>query len=128
MNDQYGHLAGDEYLKFISGFLRTVFRRTTDIYARYGGEEFIVLMQEPVNHAVTRAETVRSLVEKGSLLFEGNTIQTTISAGVAVMIPSKETGPEKLISRADAMLYQSKENGRNRVTEWLTLTPGVTLD
>lgn len=116
INDRYGHLAGDDYLKLFSSALQKIFRRTTDICARYGGEEFIVLMQEPADNAMKRAESLRRHIEETALRFDGKAIRTTISGGVASMIPSKKVPAEKLISLADAMLYRSKEQGRNRMT------------
>lgn len=118
VNDQHGHLAGDEYLKEISGLFKKVFRRETDITARYGGEEFIVLMSgESLEKACTLAETIRSATEKFFLEYQGRTIQNTISLGVATMIPHKTDKMEFLISRADKALYQSKTRGRNKVTQ-----------
>ncbi|MCP4023013.1 MAG: diguanylate cyclase, partial [Desulfobacteraceae bacterium] len=65
VNDQYGHLAGDEFLKRIAGILLKVFKRETDIVARYGGEEFVILMQEEsIDNAIELAQKFRLLVQK----------------------------------------------------------------
>ena len=118
VNDQYGHPAGDAYLKHIGGIILQVFRRTTDLSARYGGEEFIVLLPESLETAAKRAERFRAAVEQTYILHHGEKIQRTISAGVATMVPGRTDHSKILISRADSALYQSKENHRNKVTVW----------
>ncbi len=117
INDQYGHLAGDEYLREVAQLLKRVFRRKTDVTARYGGEEFVVLMpNEFSENACKLAESIRLMTEVFHMEFKGQTIQATISLGVATQIPNKDEKMEYLISKADKALYQSKEDGRNRVT------------
>ncbi len=116
-NDQHGHLAGDEYLKASARMLKNVFKRKTDIVARYGGEEFIVLMpDESGENAVELADKIRSKLERYQLEYDGQVVQTTLSLGVAGCIPAEGQDPNYLISRADTALYQSKADGRNRVT------------
>jgi len=116
INDQYGHIAGDEYLKMISGFLEQIFRRKTDIVARYGGEEFVILMPEiTIETAKNQAEKVREFFELNSLEFEGQTIHTTISVGLANIVPEPDMEKELLLSKADSALYMAKSQGRNQV-------------
>ncbi|WP_457552910.1 GGDEF domain-containing protein [Desulfobacula sp.] len=118
INDQYGHLAGDKYLKAIANLLKDVFKRQTDITARYGGDEFIVLMSNTSLEDVTRlAEMVRLKSEKLHLEYEGQTIQASMSLGSATCIPDKNDKCNSLILKADKALYQSKESGRNKVIE-----------
>jgi len=117
INDQYGHQAGDEYLKALAGLFKTVFKRKTDITARYGGEEFVVLMpDEPLENAFELAETLRLKSEQLNLEYGDQTIRTTMSLGVATCVPGQNDKSRSLISRADKALYQSKANGRNMVT------------
>jgi diguanylate cyclase (GGDEF)-like protein len=116
VNDQYGHIAGDEYLKMTTSFLQQVFRRDTDIVARYGGEEFVILMpEETIEAARNQAEKVRQLVEFNPLEFGGHSILTTISIGLANMVPEPDLEKELLLSKADKALYMAKTKGRNRV-------------
>ncbi len=117
INDQFGHLAGDEYLKDVSRLFKQIFKRKIDIIARYGGEEFIVLMPgESDLNANEMAENIRKKLEIYMLEHEGRTIQATMSLGVASCTPQKDQEPQELISKADGALYQSKSDGRNRIS------------
>ncbi len=116
VNDAHGHLAGDEYLRTIAHHLSRTFRRQNDIVARYGGEEFVALLSgvRP-GMARHRAENFRAAMAKITLNFESHTIRTTVSLGVAEIIPTADMEKESLLARADAMLYEAKASGRNRV-------------
>ncbi|MBU1193682.1 MAG: diguanylate cyclase [Proteobacteria bacterium] len=117
VNDQYGHLAGDDYLKAAGQLLRQVFKREIDIIARYGGEEFIVLMPgETQENVFLLALKAQKAFEAYSLEYEGQMIKTTLSLGTATCVPDQDSESQALIARADNALYKSKENGRNRVT------------
>ena len=116
VNDDYGHLAGDEYLRTIAHHLARTFRRQNDIVARYGGEEFVVLLTGVRSGmARDRAEVFRSTMAQTSLTFEPHTIRATVSLGVAEGIPTADLEKESLLAKADAMLYEAKASGRNRV-------------
>lgn len=116
INDQYGHLVGDQYLKATAVTIKTVFKRETDITARYGGDEFIALIpNKPLENVLMMAERVRSMIAELHLEYEGQSFQTTISAGAAICIPNKNDTPQSLILKADRALYQSKKSGRNKV-------------
>ncbi|MCF6246871.1 MAG: GGDEF domain-containing protein [Desulfobacula sp.] len=117
INDQYGHQAGDEYLKEMTSLLKQNFKRKTDIVARYGGEEFIILILNEKNEITIRlAEKLRSAVQNFCLTHNGQSIQTTLSLGLTTDIPGKGDKMDVLISKADKALYESKSNGRNKVT------------
>lgn len=110
INDDFGHEAGDNVLKSVAKALSTVCRNT-DIFARFGGEEFVVLCSE------TSVRGAARLAEK--LLLEIQQIQgpyrsVTASFGVA-SLNAFGTGGDTLLQRADAALYQAKNEGRNRV-------------
>ncbi|WP_319524639.1 GGDEF domain-containing protein [uncultured Desulfosarcina sp.] len=114
INDQYGHQAGDEFLKLTAILLRTVFKRDTDLVARYGGEEFIVLMTDiDPDTAYGLAEEMRRRMAEVLMPYKGHNISATMSIGVAGNTSANETR-ESLISRADNALYQAKRKGRNR--------------
>ena len=110
-NDTFGHQAGDEVLIGIAICISDSVRRAADCAARYGGEEFAVLLPglTPAD-AFTVAETIRLKVEQWC----GETAATTVSIGVASLIPDANTEWSAIIHAADKALYAAKENGRNR--------------
>lgn len=115
INDRYGHQAGDAFLVMMAGILRK-FSRQYDIVCRYGGEEFIIILPETdLADALFVAEKMREQVQQASIVFNGSTISTTISAGAAQMFPGKKESSDDIIYRADKALYKAKETGRNRV-------------
>jgi len=118
-NDRYGHLAGDECLQRVAIALRDAVSRPGDCVARYGGEEFVAML------AATDAAGARAVAEHMRAAVEGLRIDhassptashTTLSLGVATMIPTEATAPETLLAAADEALYDSKNGGRNRVS------------
>jgi diguanylate cyclase (GGDEF)-like protein len=115
VNDTYGHLAGDEVLRSVSGTLLRRFRKT-DMVARYGGEEFCVFLLTPnEDKAFEIAEECRRQVENLTIVFEDKPLCVTISVGIADFPSDGEQTLTALIARADAALYEAKSSGRNRV-------------
>jgi len=116
-NDQYGHVAGDECLKEIGKLLRQKVRRSTDLAARYGGEEFVVLLQDiEIEKLMECAEEIRRGIEDLKIAHESSMFKVvTVSIGVAYLIPKAEMNGSQLIERADQMLYEAKNAGRNQV-------------
>lgn len=116
VNDTYGHLAGDAYLKKIAQVLFGIFQRDTDFIARYGGEEFVILL---LNHerkeAIELAEKVRADVENMTLFYYTHQISTTISLGISTCVPRTDQNRDTLLEEADKALYQAKNSGRNQV-------------
>ncbi len=121
VNDSYGHQSGDEVLKTFSGIV-TETLRAGDIVARYGGEEFIVLLPETtVQDAALIAERLREKIAETVIDVDKFSIRITASFGVGECVGDKndlpiETLMSKCFSRADQVLYESKNRGRNRVT------------
>jgi len=116
VNDDFGHQAGDEYLKSFAHTLNQVFQRQTDIAARYGGEEFVVLIPNASpGTALALAQRFKRQIGATRLFFEGQMIQATVSIGVSELVPDRDQNNTTLVSRADAMLYEAKNKGRNRV-------------
>ncbi len=113
-NDTYGHQVGDCVLCGLAGDLLGQ-ARPNDLVSRYGGEEFaLVLPETNLAAACDRAEQLRQAVEAARYRDGGAELQVTISVGVALLTAGDD--PAGLIRRADAALYASKENGRNRVS------------
>ncbi len=117
VNDRYGHPAGDHVLRLIADLLRDCVR-ATDLPARYGGEEFVVLLPETSDLLVSQiAERLRAQIAGLAVPNGSEVLRVTVSLGVASL--SQETPDfSKLISHADQALYQSKRDGRNRITVW----------
>ena len=115
VNDTYGHKCGDLVLQSLAKFLQENTRRS-DIVCRFGGEEFVILMPDAaVEDAYERAERFRNNFALQVVEHEGKQVKSTFSAGVASFPVHANVG-ETLLSMADLALYQSKANGRNRVT------------
>lgn len=117
INDEYGHLEGDEAIRHVARCMRAKLR-STDLLARYGGEEFVVILPEtrPAEAAAV-AETIRrSIVDTALALGHDRSLRITISVGVAGHDPlPDEIGLEELLKQADSALYAAKQSGRNRV-------------
>jgi diguanylate cyclase (GGDEF)-like protein len=113
INDNLGHLVGDEVLRQLGGCLKGVLR-LDDVAARYGGEEFAVVMPHTsLVDAATVAERLR-LSPRALAVGSQGAHAITVSLGVAQWRPDE--GTDELVARADAALYASKHGGRDRVT------------
>ncbi len=113
LNDEFGHLLGDEVLRQVSSLFHQQVRKM-DVVCRYGGEEFAILFtQTNVQHAVGVAEKLRRLVEAWQ--FPGVPRTVTISAGVAAF-PEHGGTRDEIVRAADQALYAAKQSGRNRVS------------
>jgi diguanylate cyclase (GGDEF)-like protein len=112
LNDEFGHVLGDEVLRQASSLFHQQLRKI-DVVCRYGGEEFgILLTQTNADHAMKIAEKLRQMV--ASWQFPGVPRTVTISAGTAAF-PEHGTTRDELVRAADAALYAAKQAGRNRV-------------
>jgi len=112
LNDEFGHLLGDEVLRQVSSLFHQQLRKI-DVVCRYGGEEFAILLtQTNEQQAVTIAEKLRRLVSEWQ--FPGVPRRVTISAGVAAF-PTHGKTRDEMVRAADSGLYSAKQTGRNRV-------------
>ncbi len=119
VNDQHGHAAGDEVLAAVARRLEGLLPRDTDWLARVGGEEFAaVLPQTQLRGAMKVAESIRAGVEAQPMATQVGLVPIKVSLGVSgtQRLTSHEASVEELLRRADACLYRSKRDGRNRVT------------
>lgn len=117
INDTYGHQAGDTVLSSIGNILSETLRKV-DIPARYGGDEFAVILPN-TNKAgsIAVAEKIRSRLKRISLRPDSREIQVTFSIGIATY-PQCAASKELLIEKSDRALYESKNQGKNKITHY----------
>jgi diguanylate cyclase (GGDEF)-like protein len=125
VNDTVGHGGGDEVLREVANRIKAELR-LSDALARFGGEEFVVLLIDAnLESAAFVAERIRaSVANKLITLSPELQLSVTVSVGVATLNPGEAEGDPAVVARdwiahADAMLYQAKESGRNRVVSYL---------
>lgn len=114
-NDKYGHEAGDKVLREIGALLQCSLRGG-DIACRYGGEELtVILTGSTLEHALPRLDSIRQMIMDLSLHYRGQELpEVTVSIGTSEARPN-EAEAATILRRADAALYQAKQQGRNRV-------------
>ncbi|WP_133127645.1 diguanylate cyclase [Legionella nagasakiensis] len=115
LNDEYGHEAGDEALKFVGSHLQQAIR-AGDIVCRLGGDEFvIILIDARLNDARQRIEQLCEQIKNSQLHLQGHLLpQITLSAGIAEA-PTHADKAEGLMSAADEALYAAKKSGKDTV-------------
>ena len=117
INDRFGHHAGDEVLRQFAGVL-TSDMRVIDTVARLGGDEFAAILPETdAAAACFVAARIRDAVRKFEfrVIDDARPLEVRVSIGVALS-PQDESQPRLLMEAADLALYQSKHNGRNRIS------------
>lgn len=114
VNDQYGHLTGDQILREAAGLIKEHVRGI-DIVGRYGGEEFCVVLPDTDRDGARYvAERIRQAVEKTPLKAYDNVLKVTVSIGSATF-PDDGQNCAELLDKADTALYRAKDAGRNRI-------------
>lgn len=114
VNDNYGHLAGDEVIRHTAQTTRSNIRQS-DSAGRYGGEEFgIILPETDAENARLICERIRESIEKSTVETSAGNITYTISMGIAQLTDEPENYMQWM-QKADEALYAAKESGRNRV-------------
>lgn len=114
VNDTYGHATGDEVLKMVAKSLESGIMKT-DYIGRWGGEEFVCLITDTDYDTIKIiAERLRVLVENSGVRKLDDEIKVTVSLGVVFY--RKGESMDSFIERADQKMYDSKNNGRNRVS------------
>ncbi len=113
INDQWSHMAGDEVLKRIAQILK-LHCRDIDMTSRWGGEEFALLLpQTSLSQGHEVCERLREAI--ASTNFDDTAAGLTVTASFGLAVNTGLAHYDKLISRADTLLYQAKGEGRNRV-------------
>jgi two-component system, cell cycle response regulator len=116
INDTYGHDGGDYVLTTLGNQVKASGLRERDLAGRYGGEEFIVVLANSnTEQAAEVAERIRKKIEGHPFEYEGKKITVTVSLGVASIKKDFHLGSD-IYKEADKALYESKRNGKNRVT------------
>jgi len=115
VNDTFGHNLGDKTLRMVAQTLRANIRET-DTMGRWGGEEFLVILQDiDAQSLSTIGEKLLNLVRQSHLtLPDRRILSVTISIGGTLV--QKNDTIDSVVDRADRLMYQSKANGRNRIT------------
>lgn len=117
-NDCYGHVMGDVCLRKVGRVMERCINRSVDLAARYGGEEFACILPDTdLEGAAAIAECIRRGIEGLKIEHKKSSISkyVTASLGVATAGYFPEITPERLINKADELLYEAKMSGRNAV-------------
>jgi diguanylate cyclase (GGDEF)-like protein len=118
INDDHGHLAGDQVLINFSDILKKHLR-SNDFLFRLGGEEFLLIsINKDESGSVTIAEKIRTATEKSIVTYNGIEMSVTVSCGISSLKPNQSDNGSllpALLSQADEALYEAKNLGRNRV-------------
>jgi diguanylate cyclase (GGDEF)-like protein len=118
LNDECGHLYGDECLRELARLCSAAVDGERDLVARYGGEELVLLLPGRDLRAARRiAERLRKRIEAAAMAHPSSPVApcVTVSIGVAALQPSRLQLPDELIRAADQALYAAKARGKNRV-------------
>ena len=117
-NDHYGHIQGDDCLRRVALTLGQAATRPRDCVARYGGEEFVLVLPETDAHSAQKvAERYRRLIGQLQIPHEQSNVAPllTISLGVGTIVPEAQDSPLAFIEAVDRLLYQAKQQGRDRL-------------
>jgi diguanylate cyclase len=113
INDEVGHLAGDEVLRQFAKLAQQNIRRE-DVFGRYGGEEFLLMLPGiGMLEALNTIERIRALTETKLHILAKMERKVTVSIGLTQFIPGETV--LDLFSRADVAMYMAKSGGRNQV-------------
>ncbi len=117
VNDNYGHIAGDDCLRMLGGTLKDHFRRESDLIGRYGGEEFTIVTSAPgvEKNFGGMLEALRHSLAQTQVHLGSTAFNITISCGAVMVVPVKNDTLRHLLDRADQALYMAKQSGRNTI-------------
>ena len=113
INDTYGHSGGDMILSTFGKILNK-YTRDMDIVGRYGGEEFIAIVHYNLKRELLQyIKRIKNIVTQNKFIYQDNKISITFSAGVTLRDDHKTY--ESALQKADMLLYEAKEAGRNKI-------------
>ena len=114
INDELGHLRGDDLLRAVGVQLTRVLR-STDVRCRYGGDEFLIILPDTADRSAAgvSAESIRREIATLAMVSGGRTLPVTVSIGVSAA-SREELAITALLDRADHALYEAKRSGRDR--------------
>lgn len=119
INDDYGHLAGDECLKAIAETINRSMRKDTDAVGRWGGEEFLVILAgADAQRTAEIAEQIRRNIAELVVTVDQVTISMTATLGCYSGHNGDLPASEEMINRADMAMYEGKNNGKNQVRSY----------
>jgi len=116
-NDTYGHIEGDFALKSVAKVLKDTLQRPSDFVFRLGGEEFgVLLTQTDESNSARLARDIGDAIRARGIKHSGSSVNEflTISIGVVCCIADDALKEEILLTKADEMLYEAKDTGRDR--------------
>ena len=116
VNDEFGHLAGDECLRTLARNLDDCLRSEIALTGRFGGEEFVILLPgATTTKGLEVAERIRQRVADSPVRYAGKDIRMTASIGICCLVAGEIAMADELLHQADDALYAAKNAGRNRV-------------
>lgn len=119
INDNYGHLVGDKALKMFSKSIDANLRPSDQIF-RWGGDEFALLIYDLKDKADLKKILRRLLIIINNSFFEldknGKKEKISITTSWGATFIKENDSPEKVLKRADSLMYESKKQGKNRIT------------
>ena len=122
VNDNYGHLGGDDVLRNIGRMVCQAIR-SDEFAGRYGGEEILIVLDDSDGHGAERVLDLHRSIRDSLFNAAGKAIRITCSIGLAWA--ARGDNWESLIGRADDALYQAKASGRDQVAESSRADPGM---
>ena len=115
VNDTYGHACGDRVLKMVAETLASNIR-SYDFVGRWGGEEFVVLLQGVDEVRLSEiAGKLRTLIAKSLYKYQEE-VEVSVTVSIGGTLVKSDDNPQRIIERADQLMYQSKSTGRNKVS------------
>jgi diguanylate cyclase (GGDEF)-like protein len=116
VNDNHGHLAGDDVIRFVGRTINDILKRPMDDACRYGCEEFaLILPSTSVEVAIGLGEALREKLAAANIETEAGPLNITVSCGIFTGVCHVDMSQNHYIEHADKALYRAKESGRNKV-------------
>src|SRR3989338_6007620 len=117
-NDTYGHVVGDDILKFFANVLHTCLPQPYNLSFRFGGDEFVVILNgKNAEEAMSLSMRTKNILMEKIFVHKEHTLKLNFSAGIATY-PRDCKNPDEILAKADQALYISKRLGRGRITRF----------